>query len=97
MKFEMMEKHYWTESHDKNTYGGIYIFCFESEPFKFNWFTDYGEWFVYITFGETWFRFSGAGFMSSNKTCDRIGRAIESKIDNLIIKINRWLKRGKND
>jgi nuclear transport factor 2 (NTF2) superfamily protein len=34
-----------------------------TKPFQFRWFTDCGEWFLYIHLGKRYWRFSGAGYM----------------------------------
>jgi hypothetical protein len=53
-------KKYYTSLGD---YQGFDFILFNTKYFKFNWFTDCGEWFVYIYFGKRYFRFSGAGFL----------------------------------
>jgi hypothetical protein len=45
---------------------GTYVFHLVSKYFQFRWFTDCGEWFIYIHIGKKWCRFSGAGFMKSS-------------------------------
>ncbi len=56
-------KKYYTDG--RQDYQGIYILWFDWKIFKFRWFTDCGEWFIYIYFGKyRWIRFSGAGYMS---------------------------------
>lgn len=51
-----------------NSYQGVFIFHLVSKNknFQFRWFTDCGEWFIYIHLGKRWWRFSGAGYLSSN-------------------------------
>ncbi len=44
-------------------YQGIYILYLITKLFQFRWFTDCGEWFLYIHLGKKWWRFSGAGYM----------------------------------
>jgi len=33
-------------------------------PFVINWFTDCGDWFIYVYLGKRYWRFSSAGFLS---------------------------------
>ncbi len=42
---------------------GVDIFILVMKGFEVRLFTDYGEWFLYITIGKKWWRFSSAGFM----------------------------------
>lgn len=56
---KLLEKYY-TNS---NIYQGLYILVFRIKLISFSWFTDCGDWFVYITLGKRWYRFSSAGFM----------------------------------
>ena len=46
---------------------GIDILWFRTWHFTFKWFTDYGEWFVYLSWitkkTVNYLRFSSAGFM----------------------------------
>ena len=53
-------KKYYT-SHD--VYQGTYILVFRTKLVSLSWFTDCGEWFIYITIGKRWVRFSSCGFM----------------------------------
>lgn len=48
-----------------NSYQGIFIIHLVSKNrnFQFRWFTDCGEWFLYIHLGKKWWRFSSAGFL----------------------------------
>ena len=39
------------------------IFLFKLGKFKIDWFTDYGGWFIYISIGDKYVRFSSVGFM----------------------------------
>ena len=52
---------------------GWYILCFRTWHFFFNWFTDCGEWFIYLKWqwkGTVWFvRFSGLGFVKGKYQC----------------------------
>ena len=53
----------------KRYINGIYIIKIESKLFNFSidWFTDFGEWFIYIRIGnknKKWWRFSSVGYMS---------------------------------
>lgn len=51
-----------------NEYQGTYIFMFNFWRFKFDWFTDCGDWFIYLYWycdnNVKYVRFSSAGFMS---------------------------------
>ena len=46
---------------------GIEIIMFGTPVFKFKWFTDCGEWFIYLIFGKSgkYIRFSSVGTMSN--------------------------------
>jgi hypothetical protein len=61
MKVSLFKKYY-THS---GQYQGIEIIMFETELFKFKWFTDCGEWFLYIHWFQKWIRFGSAGFIKS--------------------------------
>lgn len=61
MKLSIMEKYYTSN----DSYQGLLILILVTRLFKFRWFTDCGEWFIYIEFGKRWVRFSSAGFMKS--------------------------------
>lgn len=41
----------------------------ECELFRFDWFKECGNWFIYVYYGkdkpQKWFRFSNAGFMKT--------------------------------
>lgn len=56
---KVLEKYY--TSH--GSYQGFYILVFKTKLFSLSWFTDCGSWFLYITLGKTWVRFSDAGFI----------------------------------
>ena len=57
----VINKPYFTTFSKK--YQGTYIFEIISKPFQFRWFTDCGEWFIYIHLGNHWLRFSSVGYM----------------------------------
>lgn len=76
MKF--LERYYISD--DPNRLQGIHFLCFKIDffrwerRFKFDWFTDCGEWFVYFRWYRymtlfnslvTEVRFSGAGYLKS--------------------------------
>jgi hypothetical protein len=42
---------------------GVDILIIRGKRFKIQWFTDCGEWFIYVTLGRKFYRFSGAGFL----------------------------------
>ena len=47
----------------KKYQNGIYILKFKIFKFKLDWFTDCGDWFLYLYFGKNYLRFSSAGFL----------------------------------
>ena len=59
----ILEKYY-TDT-KKTDYQGTYILMFQIKKFKFNWFTDFGEWFIYVYWDKTWMRFSSIGYSKS--------------------------------
>lgn len=63
MILKINEKYYTGGDHHQNIYQGTYIFHLVANYFQFRWFTDCGEWFLYIHLGKRWWRFSGAGYM----------------------------------
>jgi len=62
MKIKLFKKYYTIHE----GYQGIDFIIFKTKWFQFKWFTDYGEWFVYIYLGKRWVRFSSCGFMKGN-------------------------------
>jgi len=62
MKVKLFKKFY---TH-YGKYQGFDFIIFRTKPFQFKWFTDCGEWFVYIYFGKRWVRFSSCGFLKGN-------------------------------
>jgi hypothetical protein len=42
----------------------------KSRFFGFYWFVDCGEWFIYITIGKRWWRFSSCGYLSGRRDMD---------------------------
>ena len=63
MTLKINEKYYTHYPHEYKNYQGTHILNLVTKPFQFRWFTDCGEWFLYIHLGERWWRFSGAGYM----------------------------------
>lgn len=58
-----MKRYYYTFGSEKR-YQGIKILEFNTPLFRFKWFTDCGDWFIYIiTKSETVYRFGSAGYM----------------------------------
>ena len=63
MILKINEPYYFDRLNGYRDYQGTHIFQFITKPFQFRWFTDCGEWFLYIHLGKKWWRFSGAGYM----------------------------------
>ncbi len=45
------------------TYKGINIMTFDLFQLSFSWFTNCGNWFVYVFFRNGWRRFSNCGYI----------------------------------
>lgn len=58
MRLRLFEKYY-----TNNKFQGWYLIIFRSKLFQFRWFTDCGDWFLYIHLGRKYWRFSSAGFL----------------------------------
>lgn len=63
VKLTVAEKYYTDTA--SQSYQGTYIFMLDINKFRFSWFTDCGEWFIYIHIGSKWWRFSSCGFIKS--------------------------------
>jgi hypothetical protein len=63
MKLVLNKKYYTWPGKCQDDYQGTYYLIFMTKPFSLKWFTDCGEWFVYIHIGKRWWRFSSAGYM----------------------------------
>jgi hypothetical protein len=61
----------------RNEYSYDYV-IFRTRPFKFCWFKDYGEWFVYITIGKYWVRFSSVGFLKGKERPSKFSKTTKS-------------------
>lgn len=66
MKLTLFKKYY--TIYDSSKVQGWELIIFITKYFQFKWFTDCGEWFIYIIVGKDkkWWRFSSAGFMKYN-------------------------------
>jgi len=60
MRITLFEKYYTNE--DINHPQGWYILMIICKLFKIRWFTDCGEWFLYLVLGKRYWRFSSVGF-----------------------------------
>lgn len=63
MILKINEPYYFKHPYEHKNFQGTYIFHLVTDHFQFRWFTDCGEWFLYINLGKRWWRFSGAGFL----------------------------------
>jgi hypothetical protein len=61
--FRIFQPYYFYCHEGFRDYQGMYIFHLVTNYCQFRWFTDCGEWFLYIHIGKRWWRFSGAGYM----------------------------------
>jgi hypothetical protein len=50
-----------------NSYQGKFYFYLVTRKgnFQFRWFTDCGDWFLYIHIGKNWWRFGSCGFLKN--------------------------------
>lgn len=64
-KFSFMKKYYFMDN--KSSYQGSEILMLYTPIFQIKWFTDCGDWFVYLVFGKSkkWIRFSSCGTLSN--------------------------------
>jgi len=69
LELTLFEKYYIKEfkEDDKENFQGWRFIYFISKPFRFRWFTDCGDWFLYIHCGKRYWRFSSAGYVSSKE------------------------------
>lgn len=70
---KILEKYYFENQFGQKTYQGTYFLQFKvSKYFFFNWFTDCGDWFIYIYIIKMWFRFGSCGYLSGKNYSDVI-------------------------
>lgn len=60
---KILEKYYYHHAGEE-FYQGIIIFELKIGKFTFRWFTDCGDWFIYLQRKSKWWQFSSAGYMS---------------------------------
>jgi hypothetical protein len=89
MEFKFIEKYYFQNKGGINEFQGCYIFWLITKPFQFRWFTDCGDWFIYIHLGKYYWRLGRAGIMRGS--VDRDSR-LKQYFKNLNIKKLESLK-----
>lgn len=65
MELKLFERYYINFDDEKTLpfFQGWYLIWLVTKHFQFKWFTEFGEWFLYIHLGRRWWRFSSAGYM----------------------------------
>lgn len=64
---KILERYYYKDIPSKKNEQGIIILSFKIKNFSFKWFTDCGDWFIFLISKNNYVRFSSSGFMKWKK------------------------------
>jgi nuclear transport factor 2 (NTF2) superfamily protein len=64
MRVVLPKKYYYERQNGEKVFQGWTIFVLRIKRFAFRWFTDCGEWFIYLEMGKRNIRFSSCGYLN---------------------------------